>query len=64
MTDNEIVGEALVALNHDELRELGISSAGHRLTILKRIYEIKRKQGVSFYKDHYVPISMVAPNAP
>ncbi|KAI5285124.1 Adaptor for signal transduction, partial [Ascosphaera aggregata] len=55
--DNEIVGEALVALNHEELRELGVASAGHRLTILKRVYEIKRKHGVSFYKGHYVPIT-------
>ncbi|EGE04315.1 protein kinase regulator Ste50 [Trichophyton equinum CBS 127.97] len=55
--ENEIVGEALIALKHDELKELGISSVGHRLTILKNVYEAKVKQGVPIDPDHYVPLS-------
>ncbi|KAI5300901.1 Adaptor for signal transduction [Ascosphaera atra] len=62
--DNEIVGEALIALHHDELREIGIASAGHRLTILKRIYEVKKKQGVPVLKSHYVPISAEEDHTP
>ncbi|EAS28206.3 protein kinase regulator Ste50 [Coccidioides immitis RS] len=61
--ENEIVGEALIALRHDELKELGISSVGHRLTLLKSVYEIKVKQGVPFDSDHYVPLSAEQSNA-
>ncbi|EEP80057.1 Ste50p protein [Uncinocarpus reesii 1704] len=61
--ENEIVGEALIALRHEELKELGISSVGHRLTLLKSVYEIKVKQGVSFDPDHYVPLSAEQSNA-
>ncbi|OAX83125.1 hypothetical protein ACJ72_02518 [Emergomyces africanus] len=55
--ENEIVGEALIALKHEELKEMGISSVGHRLTILKSVYETKVKQGISLDADHYVPLS-------
>lgn len=49
-------GEALIALHHDELRELGVSSVGHRLTILKAVYEQKRRNGIKFEEDDYVPL--------
>lgn len=48
------MGEALIALKHEELKEMGISSAGHRLTILKSVYEMKVKQGVAIDPDHYI----------
>jgi protein STE50 len=54
--ENEIVGEALVALKHDELKEMGITSVGHRLTILKAVYEMKIKQDVPIDPDHYIPL--------
>lgn len=49
-------GEALIALHHDELRELGVSSVGHRLTILKAVYEQKRRSGIRIEEDDYVPL--------
>ncbi|KAF2197341.1 hypothetical protein GQ43DRAFT_381224 [Delitschia confertaspora ATCC 74209] len=52
-----ITGDALVALQHAELKEMGMSSVGHRLTILKAVYEIKVKQHVPIEPDHYVPLS-------
>ncbi|KAH8705291.1 MAPKKK cascade protein kinase regulator Ste50 [Talaromyces proteolyticus] len=52
--ENEIVGEALIALKHEELKEMGITSAGHRLTILKNVYETKVKQDIPIDPDHYV----------
>ncbi|CRG84147.1 hypothetical protein PISL3812_01472 [Talaromyces islandicus] len=52
--ENEIVGEALIALKHEELKEMGITSAGHRLTILKSVYETKMKQDIPIDPDHYV----------
>ncbi|CAL5873193.1 uncharacterized protein PFLUO_LOCUS7462 [Penicillium psychrofluorescens] len=55
--ENGIVGEALIALRHEELKEMGINSVGHRLTILKTVYEMKVKQGVPLEADHYIPLS-------
>jgi len=54
--ENEIVGEALIALKHDELKEMGIASVGHRLTILKSVYDTKVKQDVPLDPDHYIPL--------
>jgi len=51
-----MTGDALVIVQHDELRELGIVSIGHRLTILKAIYNLKKKQDVPLEPDHYVPL--------
>jgi protein STE50 len=45
----------LVALKHDELKEMGIASVGHRLTILKNVYEIKVNQDIPIDSDHYIP---------
>lgn len=50
------MGEALIALKHDELKEMGINSVGHRLTILKSVYEIKIRQQVPLDVDHYIPL--------
>jgi protein STE50 len=55
-TDNSIIGEALIALRHEELKEMGISSAGHRLTVLKSIYDVKIKQDITIEQEHYVPL--------
>jgi len=54
--ENEIVGEALVALRQDELKEMGITSMGHRLTILKGIYDMKVQQDIVVESDHYIPL--------
>lgn len=54
--ENEIVGEALVALKHEELKEMGMSSVGHRLTLLKSVYDIKIRQDIPIDSEHYVPL--------
>lgn len=59
--ENEIVGEALIALKHEELKEMGIASVGHRLTILKSVYETKVKQDIPLDPDHYIPLCMLDP---
>ncbi|KAI9671993.1 MAG: Adaptor for signal transduction [Trizodia sp. TS-e1964] len=56
--DNDIVGEALIALKHEELKEMGISSVGHRLTILKSVYDVKIKHEIPIEVDHYIPLCM------
>lgn len=53
--DNDIVGEALVALLHDDLKSMGITSVGHRLTILKSVHDVKKAQDVPIEADHFVP---------
>jgi hypothetical protein len=54
--DEGITGDVLAALQHAELKELGVTSVGHRLTILKAVYEIKRRQNVPMEPDDYVPL--------
>lgn len=54
-TENEVVGEALVALQLEDLKEMGITSVGHRLTILKCVYDLKVKQDIPIESDNYVP---------
>jgi protein STE50 len=56
VAENGIEGEALIALKHDELKEMGIASVGHRLTILKQVYELKIEQDVPVEPDDYVPL--------
>ena len=46
----------MIALKHDELKEMGIISVGHRLTILKGVYDVKVKQDVPVEQDHYIPL--------
>ncbi|KAF2723692.1 RA-domain-containing protein [Polychaeton citri CBS 116435] len=55
--DEGVTGDALIRLTHEELRELGIASVGHRLTILKAAYEAKQRVGVKFEEGDYVPLS-------
>ena len=59
-TENEVVGAALIALKHDELKEMGITSVGHRLTLLKSVYETKIKQDIPIDGDHYVPLCRIS----
>ena len=42
--DNDIVGEHLIELTKDDLRELGINRLGHRLTITKKLQHLMRIQ--------------------
>lgn len=53
--EEEINGEALVELLHEELQDLGVASVGHRMTILRNVYDIKVRQKVPVMHDHYVP---------
>ncbi|KAJ4356563.1 uncharacterized protein N0V89_004597 [Didymosphaeria variabile] len=55
--EHEFSGEVLVEVQHAELKEIGLHSVGHRLTILKGVYEIKVKQNIPIEPDHYVPLS-------
>lgn len=52
-----------MALQHTDLKEMGIASVGHRLTILKSVYDIKIKQDVPIESDHYVPLCKFIDNS-
>ena len=56
LLENDIVGEVLIVLKHDELKEMGINSVGHRLTILKGVYDIKIEHDIPIESDHYIPL--------
>jgi len=43
-------------MNHADLKDVGIGSVGHRLSILKGVYDIKIKQHLTIESDHYVPL--------
>ena len=55
MAEHGIVGEALIALHHEELKEMGVASAGHRLKLLKEVYNLKIQQDIPMEADDYVP---------
>jgi hypothetical protein len=61
-TDEAITGDALVALLHSDLKDMGLSSIGHRLTILKAVYDVKVKQNIPIEADHYVPLCELCRN--
>ena len=45
-----------MALLHDDLKSMGIASVGHRLTILKSVYDVKKAQDIPMESDHYLPM--------
>jgi bZIP factor len=48
-------GQAFVLLNPETLKELGVSTIGQRLAILKAIYQLKITNNIPVDEDHYVP---------
>ena len=61
--DEGITGDVLISLQHAELKEMDVSSVGHRLTILKAVYEIKVKQNVPIEPDDYIPLCTFLPSS-
>jgi protein STE50 len=39
---------------------MGIASVGHRLTILKSVYDVKVNQDIPLDPDHYIPLCMLS----
>lgn len=59
IVDNDINGEAVVALVHEDLKNIDVNSIGHRLLILKSIHDVKVAQDIPIEDDHYKPLSMM-----
>lgn len=60
--DEAITGLALVEMQHHDFKEMGIMSVGHRLSLLRGVYDIKVKQNVPMDPDHYVPLCQSGPS--
>jgi bZIP factor len=56
--EHQITGDILQALDSDSLKEIGITSVGQRLSILKAVYAQKIHDGIPIESDHYVPPCM------
>jgi len=54
--EENVTGDSLIYFMHDDLKDMGINSLGHRLTLLKAVYETKMKQNVPIDEDSYVPL--------
>lgn len=50
-----IEGDILLQLGVEALRELGVTSVGHRLILLRAIYELKRKWGIELEPESWRP---------
>ena len=53
--DYELDGSSLVHLDSECFRDLGIKSVGHRLLILRSIYERKLQEGLPIDDGDYIP---------
>lgn len=40
---------------------MGIASVGHRLTMLKSVYDVKKAQDIPMESDHYMPLCRFQP---
>lgn len=57
-SENNITGDVLVVLDADTLKEVGVTTIGQRLSILKHIYHAKLAHNVPIEPDHYIPPCM------
>ncbi|EIW58736.1 uncharacterized protein TRAVEDRAFT_149101 [Trametes versicolor FP-101664 SS1] len=55
--EHNISGDVLCLLDPESLKEMGISTIGQRLTILKAVYNVKLAQNIPIEPEHYVPPS-------
>lgn len=60
--DHEIDGAAIAVADHEMLRDLGFRTVGHRLVLLRAVYDIKCREGWSFDGDWLPPYERSAPS--
>ncbi|CAK9782107.1 hypothetical protein CC85DRAFT_308208 [Cutaneotrichosporon oleaginosum] len=58
--EHGITGEVLCALDNETLVDLGMMSLGHRLNVLRAVFELKKEQGVEIGEDDWRPQEEVA----
>jgi hypothetical protein len=50
----------LSVMDHSALGDLGINSLGHRLNLLRAVWELKTEQGIEIGEDEWVPQGLFA----
>lgn len=55
LTEHGITGDVLVAMDHETLSDIGMISLGHRLKLLRAIWEVKRDQGIEVGQEDWKP---------
>ncbi|WVW82070.1 hypothetical protein I302_104075 [Kwoniella bestiolae CBS 10118] len=53
--EHGITGDVLSVMDHSALQDLGMASLGHRLNLLRAVWELKKEQGVEFGEDDWKP---------
>lgn len=53
--EHGITGDVLSAMDHLALTDLGITSLGHRLNLLRAVWELKRIQRLEMGEDEWTP---------
>jgi hypothetical protein len=54
-SEHGITGDVLAEMEHTALADMGITSLGHRLKLLRAVWEIKKEQGVQMGEDDWKP---------
>lgn len=53
--EHRVSGDVLCLMDAESLKEVGISTIGQRLAILKAVYQLKLAHQIPIDADHYVP---------
>lgn len=53
--DHDVDGAAIAAADHETLRDLGFTTVGHRLSLLRAVYDIKCREGLPIDDDWLPP---------
>jgi hypothetical protein len=55
LADQGITGDVLAVMDHATLVDIGMTSVGHRLNVLRGVWELKKEQGIEFGEDDWRP---------
>ena len=58
---NRIDGEALVLMDEAALKDIGVASIGHRVSLLDAIYQMKIAHNIPFEPGDWVPQELEPP---
>lgn len=58
--EHAIDGAAIAAADHETLRDLGFRTVGHRLSLLRAVYDIKCREGLPIEDDWLPPCACAA----
>jgi len=62
LLEHKISGDVLCMLDSEGLKDVGVTTIGQRLSILKAVYQVKLAHKVPIDVDHYVPPCMFYPS--